>query len=77
MFPVTLDGKPLRGPAADKHLVEYTLEGQEPAASLSIAWQAAESSGSVILQSGMHNCFMRTAECEGKLKNLNAPLRCA
>ena len=67
MFPVTLDGKPLRGPAADKHLVEYTLEGQEPAASLSITWQAAESSDSVILQSGMHICFILSAECQGRL----------
>ena len=68
MFPVTLDGKPLRGPAADKHLVEYTLEGQEPAASLSITWQAAESSGSVILQSGMHNCFILSAECQRRFQ---------
>ena len=60
---MTLDGKPLRGPAVDEHLVEYTLEGQEPAASLSITWQAAESSGSVILQTGMHDRYIMTAEC--------------
>jgi hypothetical protein len=49
---VALDGEPLRGPMPEEQVSEYALEGEDPAAALTIAWQATSTSSAVFLRTG-------------------------
>ncbi len=49
---VALDGEPLRGPTPEEQVSEYALESEDPAAALTIAWQATSTTSAVFLRTG-------------------------
>ena len=49
---MTLDGERLRGPTPEEQVTEYALECEEPAAVLTIAWQATSTGAAVFLRTG-------------------------